>query len=190
MRVENGWNLGASEFFQALQTTSILHVLVLVYLRLLSIRKPLYQESRVIRLRKILITFIWVASFTVQILGIMADYCISSKWHDSYQYVNLANFIFVMAIPFIFIIIMSCLLVRTLNMKKHDAQNPNSIIATKSAAISNYDKSNKIVRRLVCFLLFSLTPHLIVKIAIHTGYVLCSYFNCDLGQRKVVTFTK
>ena len=179
------FTLSISEFFsEALETTSILHVLVLVYLRLFAIRKPLCRENHIIQLRKKLIILIWTLPSTIQILRLLSFYL---KMNDMLTFLSMFVTIFLEVVPFISIIVMYCLLVRTLEKKKLKNRNVNSNISNKSVFISNYDKTTLVVKRLVCFLLVIFTPYLILRHHQQWVGVICSYSTCDSGRLKVNT---
>ena len=61
----------ADELLYSLNYSTVLHVALLVYFRLLVVRNPLYKDQGYIRLRRIFIILIWAIPIAVEVpLGI------------------------------------------------------------------------------------------------------------------------
>ena len=174
-----------SEFFEAMEAASVLHILILVYLRLIAIRTPLSRDNRIIHLRKRLIILIWTISFSVKILGFLFGYF----WIPlAYKVADIFQLFFLGVVPLISIIVMNCLIIRTLKTESRENKTSDLIISNKSFAISNYNSASKVVRILVYFLIFSITPYLLVHSFILKTGAICVYSSCDIGKQKVIAF--
>ena len=176
-----GIALAASEFFEAMQAASVLHILILVYLRLLAIRKPLSRDNHIIRLRKQLIILIWTVSFSNEILGGLCGYLVGPM---AYKIADIFQLFILEVAPLILIILTNYLIVKTLQKKRCESKNSDMMISNKSFAISNYDKTTKMVTILSAFLFFTLTPYLIVRA------IVLLEFKLHLGIQKVTTLNK
>ena len=175
----------ASEFFEAMESASVLHILILVYLRLLAIRKPLSRDNHIIRLRRKLIILIWTISFSVEIFGFLCGYF----WTPiSYEIADIFQLFVLEVAPLIFIILTNCLIVKTLQKKMHETNISDLMLTNNSYAISNYDRSTKMVKILVYFLIFTVTPYLIFRAVGLIWVVICESSICDLEITKVTTF--
>jgi hypothetical protein len=175
------------EFFEALEATSILHILVLVYLRLLAMRQPLATENLVIQLRKKLIILIWTISFAVEILALIGHY------FDNF-WVHWTADVFVLfcleVAPLISIIVINCLVVKTMEQKRREMMSSDLMTSNKSFFISNYDSTALLHKRLVGFLLISLTPYLFCRLIHFIGTAVCGDTICDVKNPKVIQFIK
>ena len=180
----------ASDIFRVLEVTSILHILVLVYLRLLSIRQPLSTDNRVIQLRKKLIMLIWMISLAIEIWVLISFHF---EIYGMWWLVKISITMIVEAVPLIVITVMNFLLIRALKKKKQDDLHPERIISNKSAVIENYDRTTIAVKRLALFLLISYTPYFIsratglVSLLICKGSTTC-YFGNHL-VRSILMYT-
>jgi hypothetical protein len=174
------------EFFEALEATSVLHILVLVYLRYLAIRKPLSRDNLVIHLRKRLIILIWTISFAVETLAVIGGY-FKILW------IHWTAILFVLfcleVAPLICIIAIDCLVVKTLEKKKRKDET-DLMTSNRSFAISNYDSITLLHKRLVHFLLICLTPYLFYRLIGYIMGAVCIYSTCDIKNLKVMPFNK
>ena len=95
-----------------------------------------------------------------------------------------------MLAPVISITIINCVFIRTLEKKVKDAENATSCISTKSAAISNYEKSELLVKRLVWFLIVTVTPYLLVRLGINAMYAVCSFSKLHCTTKNYAYLSK
>ena len=124
------WPVVAITLTNILETASVLHVLVLVYLRFISIRNPLENKGNlVIKLRRVLIIVIWTITSVAQIGGLFADYIQDYELSSSIHISVISLMILVLGS----VVIMNYLLVRTLQGKKLEQQTSNS---------TNYNHAN------------------------------------------------
>ena len=138
---------------RVLETSSCLHVTLLVFLRLLAIKKPLSYGEIHDKLRRISIIIIWIASITIQLVALIILIFEQGEAYLYYKDVTLHIF---HTFPVICIIIMYTLLIWTLEKKKR--QIKDSRISMKQESINK--KMTLLVQRVVLVLIICYVPFL------------------------------
>ena len=144
----------------ALELSSILHVTLLVFLRLLAVRDPLATPERRVKLRHVSIALIWTISLLLPTIFLIATLLDAGSFHKYFNIIYLNCFeIF----PVICIVVMYYVLIRTLRKKKNENKD-NSMgfkqIIQNSTADGYNKKMQLLVGRLVIVLLFCYVPFL------------------------------
>ena len=132
----------ASDIFRVLEVTSILHILVLVYLRLLSIRQPLSTDNRVIRLRKKLIILIWMISLAIEIWALISFHF---EIYGMWWLVKISTTMIGEAVPLISITVMNFSLIRALNKKKQAHKLQGWASSKQRLNLDHMDTRNPVV---------------------------------------------
>ena len=137
-----------------LETTSILHVTLLVFLRLLAITDPMKYKEAHIKSRHRSIIVIWLLSIIVRLVALL-----SQKYHSKvffyYRYFLLHIF---HTIPIIMIVIMYGTLIMTL--KKRSATLLTMTEQSQQLSDSINRKMTIVVKRIVVSLLICYVPFL------------------------------
>lgn len=154
-----------------LQTSSVLHVAVLVYLRLLAVLKPLEYTNMDAKIRKASIPVIWILSIGTRLLAVLTQCLKAFSFYSYYRYIVLHGF---HTIPIICIACMYFKLLLTIRSKfssPNDGEFSNSKsqdnTISSSANNSNMQKkelkkkSTALVKWVVFFLLICYVPLLV-----------------------------
>jgi hypothetical protein len=143
-----------------LEYSSILHVSLLVFLRLITLRNPLgFQGQDIRRFRHVAISVIWIMSITVVLLDIIAR---CQEMDDFSMYLNLVNLHCFKTIPVVGIVLMYGSLLWT--VKRQQKQTNTIALSTNT---SNREARNRrmtaMVSRVVICLLICYLPYLASK---------------------------
>lgn len=149
------WRIEGLTFIpNILETTSILHVTLLVFLRLLAITDPMKYKEAHIKSRHKSIIVIWLTSIIVRLIALL-----SQKYHSKvffyYRYFLLHIF---HTIPIIMIVIMYGTLIMTL--KKRSATLLTMTEQSQQLSDSINRKMTIVVKRIVVSLLICYVPFL------------------------------
>ena len=139
-----------------LETASILHVALLVYLRLLSILKPLSYQEIHIKLRHTGIKIIWIMSITVRLIAVLTQRFKTGKFYIYYRYIVLHGF---HTIPVMCIIVMYGKLILTLKSKRNGS-NAGMVDNARIHAEAQNKKTTLLVQRVVLFLIVCYVPYI------------------------------
>ena len=140
----------------ALEFSSILHVALLVFLRLMTLRNPLPQGECVIKLRRYSILTIWIISIVLNIIPFLSWV---SKLKDVSEYFALVNLHCFGTIPVIGIIIMYGLLVWT--VRKKQRQDQNLFLGKDDSTVeANNRRTTALISRVVMVLIICYVPYL------------------------------
>ena len=144
-----------------LEFSSILHVALLVFLRLISVLKPYQEETSINNLRRISIASIWILSVAFCVLPIIS---LTLKMKVVSTYVRLLTLHCFNTIPVVGIIIMWCMLMWVAKKKQVNDRQSYHRQSCDNSNPGSYDKrSAVIVRRLVIILLVCYLPYLAWK---------------------------
>ena len=149
------WRIEGLTFIpNILETTSILHVTLLVFLRLLAVTDPMKYKEAHIKSRHKSILVIWLTSIIVRLIAL-----ISQKYHTKaffyYRYFLLHMF---HTIPIIMIVIMYVTLIMTL--KKRSMALISMTEQSQQLSQSINRKMEIVVKRIVVSLLICYVPFL------------------------------
>ena len=151
------WNLTLVFFTpHVLEFSSVLHVALLVFLRLVVVRSPFSEENDLLFYRRILIAIIWMTSIIFNVIPLIFS---GLKMLNSFFYTNITNFYCLQIFPVFAIIIMWTVLLWTAKVRKSHSEI--SLQAQHSMEESNSKRIIEIIRWLVVFLLLSYIPNLI-----------------------------
>ena len=169
-----------------LEFSSIMHVAVLVFSRLMAVRELSLTGKHRAKLYLFSVVTIWIVSATFNIIPLIA---LVLKWKNFYTNVRLLNLHCLSTFPVICIVVMYILLVHTVKKKR---KRESMVIpdAITSIMKENQQRMVIIVRRLVIMLLVCYLPHLtthyyfygiILKRPLHQliRWVCCSLFYVD-----------
>ena len=143
-----------------LQTSSILHVAVLVYLRLLAILKPMSYKDVHEKVRKRSIPIIWVVSIASRLISVLTQIFepMPKPFYAAYRYIALHVF---HTVPIIFIICMYVKLVWTLKKISEESNTTQATFTNvRNPKKSISKKATLLVQRVVLFLLGCYLPFL------------------------------
>ena len=170
-----------------LDVSSILHVALLVFLRLRTVRNPYLEGESLYKVRRLGIIIIWFVSIMFCILPLMA---LVLKMKDYSTIIRLIGLTGLSTLPVIGIIIMWGILIWTAKVKQAEDRNnrpstPNAIIHSISRSAS-YERNNQraavIMQSLVIVLLICYIPYLAWK---HYIYVIVVSRTFAKFSRKV-----
>ena len=137
-----------------LETTSILHVTLLVFLRLLAVIEPMTYKEMHIKFRHTSIVVIWIMSIVVQTLALITQKFTSSAFFY-YRYFMLYVF---HTFPIFCVIIMYFVLIH--NLKKRNRGMDIMVDKSRHFADSMNKKMTTVVKRIVLALLICYIPFL------------------------------
>ena len=143
----------------ALEFSTILHVALLVFLRLITVRNSLSQGDGIIKLRLYLVISIWILSIAVTFLPFLASVL---KMKEFYCYSALVNLHCFNTAPVIGIIIMYGLLLWTIQKEQRQKKNNFPGMDTLKAEENNR-RMTSIISRVVILLLICYLPYLVEK---------------------------
>ena len=138
---------------RVLETSSCLHVTLLVFLRLLAIQKPLTYAELHGKLRYISIIIIWIISIVIQLIALIILIFEKGNVYLYYKDVTLHSF---HTFPVICIIIMYTLLIWTLKKKKREIKD----IRRSMEQDTINKKMTLLVQRVVLVLIICYVPFL------------------------------
>ena len=142
-----------------LEYSSILHVALLVFLRVITLRNPLSQGDDIRKFRHVAITIIWIISITVVSLDVISQ---CQGMDDFSMYLNLVNLHCFKTIPVVGIVLMYGLLLWTVNRQQKQTNNI-AISTDNSHREARNRRMTAIVSRVVICLLICYLPYLASK---------------------------
>ena len=140
-----------------LEFSSIIHVAVLVFSRLMAVRELSLNGKRRAKLYLFSVITIWMVSVTFNIIPLIALFM---KWKTFYTNVRLLNLHCLSTFPVICIVVMYTLLVHTVKKNQMRESMVTSTVAVTSIMKANQQRMVVIVRGLVIMLLVCYLPHL------------------------------
>ena len=154
------WRVELLEFFPGVfQTSGLLHVAILVYLRLSAISNPTGYQDRHHRFRHISVIIIWIVSVAVNLLAVLTQCFESGNFYYWYRYIELHIF---NTIPFLAIIVMYGRMVIVLRQKMETTNYTGVNDIRKKNAISSLSrKMTLLVQRVVVAFLICYLPYLV-----------------------------
>ena len=143
-----------------LETSSCLHVTLLVFLRLLAILKPLTYRETHIKLRHTSIITIWIISISVHLVAVLSrvDFGVekTGDFYFPYRYIVLHGF---HTVPIICMVVMHAVLIWKLKTMRNNANENIEDTTTTHADLTN-KKMTLMVQRIVCFVVVCYVPYL------------------------------
>ena len=146
------------------EVSSILHVALLVYFRLISILQPLIHNEGIIARRNYLLASIWiliVSNNSLRFIFFVLD------MRDGVDVMDSLNFWVLVVTPATSILLFYVLLVFFVRQKKQGNECHMSI-QVQSAREEENDRTTKIVMRLVVTLLFCYVPYIALLNGLHS----------------------
>ena len=160
-----GWEHEIISFVpNVLETCSLLHVVFLVFLRLLAILKPYDYEPMKTPIRHIFIATIWILSAAVHLLAAITQSFTEGNFYLTYRWIVLHVF---HTLPIVSIVFMYATMVWVLKIKVRQqiTQAQRTTQADISGNVKNYMKTRSkkmtaMVERIVLFILICYLPYL------------------------------
>ena len=140
-----------------LEISSILHVALLVFLRLMAVRNPFSEEKRLALYRRISITLVWTTSIVFRTIPLVFS---ALKMKNSVVNFFTINLYLFRVFPVFAIIIMWGLLIWTAKRKQTHGESYLQTLKY-STEEANSRKMAEIIRRLVIILLVCYIPNLV-----------------------------
>ena len=141
-----------------LRTSSCPHVVLLVFMRLLAVSRPLTYTATRNKIRRRSIVIIWLISISAQLLVVMAQIFAAENIYVYYRNIYLHVF---HSIPVISIVVMHVTLIRILERKNNSDAVTGLGGHAQSLDQSINMKMTIMVKRIVSFLLLCYVPFLI-----------------------------
>ena len=142
-----------------LETSSCLHVTVLVFLRLWAILKPMSYRAVHVKFRKTSIKIIWMTAISVWLLAVLTQSLMATRFYIIYRYIALHVF---HTVPVICSALMYAVLVWTFRCKRNTKNDDSFPKKITYEDISSRRKIN-LVERIVIVLLVCYVPYLAWK---------------------------
>ena len=150
------WKIEAQTFIpNVLETNSILHVTLIVFLRLLAVTEPIKCKQIHKSIRHKSIILIWMMAFGVRALALV----IQKYKSDAFYYFRFLLLHGFHTFPLILIIFMYQVFIRTLNKRSRSMDMID--IKSRKTADSMNKKMAVVVRRIILALLICYTPFLV-----------------------------
>ena len=144
---------------RALEFSTILHVALLVFLRLNTVRNSLSYGDSIIKLRRYMIIAIWILSIVFTFLPILASIF---KMKELFYYSNLVNLNCFGTVPIAGIILMYELLIQYVKKKQRKNQTVFPGIETLKTQENNR-RMTLVISRGVIVLLICYLPYLVER---------------------------
>ena len=154
----NTWHLNLVFFTpqRIFEISSVLHVALLVFLRLMAVRNPLSDEKGLILYRRISITVVWITSIVFSMMPVILDWL---KIENGALYVYQINLYLFRIFPVFAIVIMWSLLIWT--AKRKQSHGEGTLRTQHSMKEPDSRRMAEIIRRLVIILLVCYIPNLV-----------------------------
>ena len=142
-----------------LETSSILHVAVLVFLRAMVVLKPMRFTEMHLKVRYTSIALIWITTLTVRSVNVIALYFNATSFYYYYEFADIHCF---HTIPAIFIIFMYGIMTWIILQKSRNKKE-NTVPSKTNPAAEINKRVTLIVRRIVLFYISCYVPYLAWK---------------------------